>query len=301
VGVARDLLGSALGGALARLGEVAYELSRARAANTVTSIYFHQPTAPTFRGCIVSLLRLGFNPITSQQLDDAIYDNKSLPELPLHVSFDDAWRSNLTEVVPTIEEFDIPVTIFVPTEPIESGQFWWTQVENLTGDSGRTVERLKKVPDHERRRFLENNCNKAPCMRREAMTLEELRRIGTLRQVTIGSHTVNHPILPNCDDVTINEEVRRSREVLEGWLDQPVTTFAYPNGDFDQRVVAALQRHGYRSAFSTHQARAFLRTDAAFMLPRFALPNKASSLESVSRASGAWSNLFHRGHRRSIG
>lgn len=297
----REFASLILSAALTGSGGVAYGISRARAEGHVTNIYFHQPTAAAFRSCIVSLLKRGYNPISSLQLDEAIHGGRPLPALPLHISFDDAWRANVVEVAPVVEELDIPVTIFVPTEPIETGRFWWTEVEDHVRDGGRTVGRLKRVPDHQRREYLAEIRRRGGRGPRDAMTLKELRWIADLRQVTIGSHTVTHPILPNCTDAVIDEEIRLSREILEDWLHHPVTTFAFPNGDYDERALAALRRHGYRLAFSTRQAHASVRTDPALALPRFALRNDAPAIENVSRASGAWSTLFHRDHKNPLG
>jgi peptidoglycan/xylan/chitin deacetylase (PgdA/CDA1 family) len=68
--------------------------------------------------------------------------------------------------------------------------------------------------------------------------------------ITIGSHTLSHPILPTIDDETLEREVRDSRRVLEQRLGRTIDLFCYPNGTQDERVHAAVARH-YRAAVTT--------------------------------------------------
>lgn len=44
----------------------------------------------------------------------------------VHFSFDDGWLTNKA-LIPIIEKYDVPITIFVPVEPLESGNFWWSK------------------------------------------------------------------------------------------------------------------------------------------------------------------------------
>jgi peptidoglycan/xylan/chitin deacetylase (PgdA/CDA1 family) len=56
--------------------------------------------------------------------------------------------------------------------------------------------------------------------------------------IEIGAHTVTHPLLSvHPQDVQLRE-IHGSKEHLEDALRHPVTTFAFPHGDFDERSVA---------------------------------------------------------------
>ncbi len=291
-GMGRHVAGLVVGGVLRGTGAVSYGVSRAREPGTLTNVYFHQPTAAAFRACVTWLLRSGYRPVSCRQIDEAIHEGRPLPRQSVHISLDDAWRSNLTEVVPVAQELDVPVTIFVPTDAVESGHYWWTRVERTRGGGEATIERLKTLPDDERRRKVLSLTGLPDTAPREAMTLAELRRISALAQVTIGSHTVSHPILPRCSDAVLDHEVGRSREILEGWLDRTVDTFSYPNGDLDDRVVEAVRRHGYRLAFTTRQTHGRIDGADPLRLPRFALLNEGPAAENICRATGAWSVVF---------
>ena len=69
--------------------------------------------------------------------------------------------------------------------------------------------------------------------------------------ITIGSHSLSHPILPSIDDAALEREVTASRRVLEQRLGRNVDLFCYPNGAQDDRVYASVARC-YRAAVTTH-------------------------------------------------
>jgi peptidoglycan/xylan/chitin deacetylase (PgdA/CDA1 family) len=67
----------------------------------------------------------------------------------------------------------------------------------------------------------------------------------------IGSHSMSHPILPHCSDTQLVEEVESSRRHLQERLATPIDSFCYPNGDYDERTLRAVQQAGYRQAVTT--------------------------------------------------
>jgi peptidoglycan/xylan/chitin deacetylase (PgdA/CDA1 family) len=76
--------------------------------------------------------------------------------------------------------------------------------------------------------------------------VEEMRRAG----ITIGSHSRLHTLLTNEDSRSVAEELEGSRRDLQAGLGIPVRHFAYPNGWFDGRTVRAVERAGYRYAYT---------------------------------------------------
>jgi peptidoglycan/xylan/chitin deacetylase (PgdA/CDA1 family) len=75
----------------------------------------------------------------------------------------------------------------------------------------------------------------------------EMHRAG----ITIGSHSRTHPLLTHeCRD-RVRDELRRSRQELEGRLRAPVRHFAYPDGAFDADVVDEVAAAGYPFAYTT--------------------------------------------------
>lgn len=66
----------------------------------------------------------------------------------------------------------------------------------------------------------------------------------------IGSHTRTHVSLPMEGLKTADEELRGSKETIEGRLGEPIHHFAYPGGHFTPAVVDALANVGYRYGYT---------------------------------------------------
>ena len=81
----------------------------------------------------------------------------------------------------------------------------------------------------------------------------------------IGSHTVGHPHLPKLSDEELDRELRDSKARIEDELRRPARLFAYPYGEHDARVQAAVNRAGYAVAFAQWPGSS-IRND--FALPR---------------------------------
>jgi peptidoglycan/xylan/chitin deacetylase (PgdA/CDA1 family) len=77
--------------------------------------------------------------------------------------------------------------------------------------------------------------------------VRELHRAGH----EIGSHSLTHPRLPALSDARLQEEVEGSRRALSSAIEAEVSSFCYPNGSHDARVVAAVQAAGYECAVTT--------------------------------------------------
>jgi peptidoglycan/xylan/chitin deacetylase (PgdA/CDA1 family) len=89
--------------------------------------------------------------------------------------------------------------------------------------------------------------------RRGYMTRSQLLEMNSAG-VDIGAHSRTHPDLRACDDAGLESEVRGSKDDLEDLLGKPVSSFAYPTGLLDQRVIGAVAAAGFTSAVTTRPA-----------------------------------------------
>jgi len=76
--------------------------------------------------------------------------------------------------------------------------------------------------------------------------LADMRR----RRFIVGSHTQSHVSLPAETPETVSGELEGSKRELERRLGEPVHHFAYPGGQFNDRVVDAVARAGYHFAYT---------------------------------------------------
>jgi peptidoglycan/xylan/chitin deacetylase (PgdA/CDA1 family) len=68
--------------------------------------------------------------------------------------------------------------------------------------------------------------------------------------ITVGSHTLTHPILTTLTATEIDFELRQSRLLLEQKLGREIHFFCYPNGSYDERVYQAV-KNNYSAAVTT--------------------------------------------------
>lgn len=189
------------------------------------------------------------------------------------IMFDDGLRSNIRVAYPLLRRLCIPATFFVCPGLIEERRWLWThEARRRLQFAGRDLRgelaaELDAPPEVEAfvqwmkemnlplRRSVEARLRDATATfvpsdaDREAFDLagwDELRSLDP-RLITVGSHSMTHPILPFMGDAEIEHELRDSRRMIEAKLARPAELFSYPNGDADERTLLRVRRY-YRAA-----------------------------------------------------
>jgi peptidoglycan/xylan/chitin deacetylase (PgdA/CDA1 family) len=125
------------------------------------------------------------------------------------------------------------------------------------------------------------------------MTAADIREIAALPQLTIGAHTVTHPILPKCTVQQIEEELLNSKKQVEVWTGKPIMAFAYPNGSYDGREREYLERCGYALAATTESRPGTPESDR-YLFPRNVVMDDGSLAENLCHALGIWEPVVKR-------
>jgi peptidoglycan/xylan/chitin deacetylase (PgdA/CDA1 family) len=225
---------------------------------------------------------------------------KALPERPLAVTFDDGYADNAKLAAPVLLRLGIPATFFIATGFLDGGRMWNDTIieavraargpvldlapiglgeHSITAAAGRRaaiddlLAALKHLP-------LEERDAKASRVAEIAgagpptdlmMRSEEVRRLHA-QGMTIGAHTVNHPVLTRIADDAARAEIDLGRRRLEDITGAPVRLFAYPHGkpaeDYDLRHVRLVRELGFTGAVTTAWGVARPGADP-FQLPRF--------------------------------
>ena len=203
------------------------------------------------------------------------------PRGEVALTFDDGLRNHVEDAYPVLQNLGLPATFFVCPGLVESKRWLWnheararlrrldanqilaltqTLHPDMSGIEG-IIARMKALNFEQRlaaeARIREATPDFAPTDdERQAFDLlgwDDLKRLDPTL-ITIGSHTVDHPILPTLDDHQIEFELCRSRAWLEEVLSRPVDLFCYPNGSQDGRV-RRVATQTYRAAVSTTEGR----------------------------------------------
>lgn len=250
-------------------------------SGSILPLLFHNPRGDAFRKLICWLHTQGYTFLSSAELIDVINHGQPAPQKSVWISCDDGWRTCLTNMLPTLVEFNVPATFFLTTSAIENkdGFFWFSCARNnrhLLPDAYRKdVEALWRVPIKEREHIISALTKKSHVrIEREAMTVSEVHDLAAFPQVTIGCHTIHHAIMETCSMPELENEILHARTRLEEWCGKPVEYFSYPKGLFDIRVPEILLSHGFKLAATTEEAfilpHEMERIDV-FRLPRIAL------------------------------
>jgi peptidoglycan/xylan/chitin deacetylase (PgdA/CDA1 family) len=266
-------------------------MKRFHQSGDILSIYFHNPSLSLFEKTIKWLIKQKVTFISTEQLN-LICEGKSVtPKSAVVITIDDGWKTNKENVIQVAKKFDIPVTIFVSTEPVfKQKPFWWSynKIINQKGVGYMNSTTLKKWPNKERLAYL-NGYGFLNAYAEEAMDEADLIDADKLANIFIESHTISHPILTQCTDEESETEIKLSKIQLEKTLRREVTGFAYPNGAYTQREVTLLEKYGYKYAFTTRSS--FLTPNDfnnRYELPRFEVLDHVSFAENKCRVAGVW-------------
>ena len=103
------------------------------------------------------------------------------------------------------------------------------------------------------------------------MSSDQVRRLHAAG-MTIGGHTVSHPILSRLDAARARREIGEGKAQLEAITGERIEVFAYPSGrpvrDYAAEHVDMVRACGFRSAVSTAWGVASGGSDP-WQLPRF--------------------------------
>lgn len=253
----------------------------------ILSIYFHNPSLFLFKG-IVRFLRVNnFRFISENELFIMKTTNQKIDERMVFISFDDGWMGNL-KLIPIIEKYGIPISIFVPVKPVVTGNFWWEYAPYLIKkfDVITSVEDLKLMRNSKRMEYVSKAVGEHE-LKRSAIDLTDLQSLHENPLVTIGSHTYHHPISIKCSDEELAFEFSESKKTLESWLNTEVKSFAYPNGDYDERDLKLLSDNNYQMAFTTNPVLENHEL-GIYEMPRVSINTKGGKYENISRMLGLW-------------
>jgi len=208
---------------------------------------------------------------------------RSLPPNAACITFDDGYADNVTIAAPILANVRIPGTFFIASGYLDGGRMWndtvieavriaegpsldlsslqlgvWpctNDVERLAAIDG-LLSQLKYLEQAERQSRVNRIAELVglPAKSDLMMTsqqVRELRRLG----MSIGGHTVSHPILTKLAADEARREIADGRAALQEIVREPVRTFAYPNGkpiqDYDATHVDMVREMGFDAAVST--------------------------------------------------
>jgi glycosyltransferase involved in cell wall biosynthesis len=180
------------------------------------------------------LAALGYRIISAEELVRCLREQRLPARRTAVITIDDGYADNYEVALPVLRRHGFAATIYLVSGRLGAGNDW-------NGD-GSAKDR--------------------PMLSRE--------QIRTMQRddIRFGSHTQTHCSLPEMSDEVAAREIGGSRTDLEQILETPVTTFAYPYGNLDDRILGIVGDSGYAGAYASHEQTLVALGDDPRRLPR---------------------------------
>jgi peptidoglycan/xylan/chitin deacetylase (PgdA/CDA1 family) len=232
----------------------------------------------------------------------AFYNHEITLENACHITVDDGDQTFYDIIYPVLKKHNVPASIYVSPKVFkEKINYWFQEVEgydetilksvitretklhpkDLDGYDIFTV--LKSFEIAKIHYFLEVYRLETQTFLKpyQNMTIAQLKEVEASGLITIGAHTINHPILQNENKESSAYEINHSIKELSEILEHPIKCFSYPNGiyqyDFTEREQDLLIENGIKICFSTI-AKNFTVDDNKMRVPRIGISNNEKML-----------------------
>jgi peptidoglycan/xylan/chitin deacetylase (PgdA/CDA1 family) len=180
--------------------------------------------------------------------------------------------------------------------PKQRHAYWWNLVETLSQFSGESrrdfLDRIRqqlRLSENWRSKFIEDSTLAARFLILDRSGLRQLAAAG----MTIGAHTLSHPILARTPDALAWREISESKIVLEKTLGQTVWALGYPFGTaitVTPRDLQFAERAGFHCAFM-NTGGGLGAKNYRFAFPRVHVTANMSLSEFEANISGFYRSL----------
>ncbi len=191
----------------------------------------------------------GFHSITMEQLESHILHGSPLPDKPIVLTFDDGYKDNVETALPILKKYHQIGNVFSIAN--------WRGKENKWENFGK--ELTVTMNDEE---------------------LLQWQREGNY----IGSHTMDHPFLSECEPLRLRDELAQSKEVFDALTEKDVSCICYPYGDFNEEVIEEAKKCGYRLGLGIFYGVPLLKQNP-LALPRIPIPARQPMWEFKLKVS----------------
>ncbi len=196
----------------------------------------------TFERQIATLARKGYRGLTPNEYLAMRHGEVHVPQKAVLITFDDGYEEIDRYALPVLERFGFGCCVYIVTGEL-AGTNAWDEVD------GSATHRL--------------------------LDAEQIRQ-WQAKGVEFGGHSVRHPSLPTLDRSGIRSEVAGCAGDLGQVTGRAPRTFAYPYGDFDDRVVDEVRRV-YDLTFTTIEGLNHPGTDPHLLRRTMVLPTDSGS------------------------
>ncbi|MCP5055890.1 MAG: polysaccharide deacetylase family protein [bacterium] len=285
------------------------------AADQLTIITFHRVlpdpndsplphlavTPALLRGCL-DFFADHYTCLTVSQATERFFSGERPARPLLAVSFDDGRKDGFLHALSALRATHVPATFYVPAGCVEDTKPLWhdalawivrrLEEQDATGavreelpelgDAAlphAVVQHAKKLSEQDRGALIARLGKLAGEMNfpfwEQPMNWSELRQLAQEGH-EIGSHSMSHSVLREDLGADQHREVAASRLLLKEELNEPITSFCFPTGEYDDATLRELKNAGYQNAVTTQPGPNDANADC-FELRRFDIQGPLNS------------------------
>ena len=238
------------------------------------------------------------------------------------LTFDDGWNDFYENAYPILKSFNICATVFLPTDFIGTNKMFWTDrianilyiIEQGRGNCGiihnssnyiidkivnmkgtmdekieNAVEILKLLRIDEIDRILKELADKwevdSEIKLKSFLSWGEIREMHQSEIIYFGSHTKSHKILTTIPENEIRDELIQSKNKLidENVVKSSFIPFAYPNGNYTDKIADMVEEAGYSIALTTKKGwnRVTDKKTSCYQLKRVGIHQDMTSTDAM--------------------
>jgi peptidoglycan/xylan/chitin deacetylase (PgdA/CDA1 family) len=108
------------------------------------------------------------------------------------------------------------------------------------------------------------------------MNKKELKEMFSSPLFTMGTHTLNHQLLPAHSKQIQQYEIVECRNWLEDWSGKKIDLISYPYGNYDINSLAVIKEQNFRTAFTCEESLTTKKTNST-TIGRFQVKNQNGS------------------------
>ena len=234
----------------------------------------------------MELIARHYQPLSMDDLVDALQNRKGLPKRSVVITFDDGYTDNSEIAAPILNDFGISSTFYITVDCVERRTLpWpsrlryafrnttrsvWTDAQNKTRQLDIPRERQDafvsacddccQLSGQIQEDFLlrverELECQLPSQLKDLMMNYDRIRSLARQGHI-VGSHTMTHPNMAYINDGDAHTELAESKRRLEAQLNTQVKHFAYPcpalSPHWNELTTKKTRDVGYASAVTTN-------------------------------------------------